>query len=88
MGQFGGIRPPDLVEAATQVVLDRFNVVAGDRLLFGELVDVCLPETGDDRAQSPFLFVGERMHAEDAAIGQRHQPFHLHVHPGAVEAGL
>jgi len=69
-------------------VLDGLHIVAGDRLLLGQPVDLGLAEVAVEAAQLLLDVVGERRRLEQRTVGQRDQPLDLDLDAGAVQSGL
>ena len=62
--------------------------MASAGLGLGELVDVLLPEVGDDGPQRGGLVGVDLVGAEHLAVGEEQQPLDLDVHAGPVERGF
>ena len=86
--EFRDTREPKVHQTRANVVLDCFHVVSGAGLEGGQLIDVGLPEVGDQRAESTRLRGVEMVRSEQFPVGEIQQPFDLNPDTSAVESRL
>ena len=80
---------PSVDEPVAHQVLDGLHVVAGDRLLLGEPVDLGLAEVAVQGAQArPCRSSRQRRGAEQRPVGEGDEPLDLDLDAGAVEPRL
>jgi len=88
VGEFGDGVEAEFGQPVADEILDGLDVVAGDRLLGGEPVDLGLSEFAVQGAQPFGVGLGERRRAEQTAVGEGDQPLDFDLDAGAVEPRL
>ena len=88
MGELGDRVEAEGCQSVAHEVFDGLDVVAGDRLLLGEPVDLGLTEVAVQGAQALLLGIRQRRRPEQTAVGEEDDPLDLHLDARPVEARL
>jgi hypothetical protein len=88
VGEFADVVEAQRPEATANEVLDGLHVMPGRGFQDRQFIDLGLAEIGHQGAKGGLLLDRERHGTEQAAVGERDEPFHLDLNTGTVEAGL